>query len=654
MLAMLSFAAPVPAATTTVPIALSPGAYTDLGAGPMWLGASGGGVVFQVADSQPSPASFGDVVQTGAQPVNLQTTAHVWARSVNAIGVSAIVTSGTGVTSFGGGTVNASIGGFSPNGANPAALTAADALTHNVALPTTGAPTDFKVENLDSNVVYCLPSTSGASTATASAEPIAAGGKVFLHGVFGATTWTNLACISPSASLNVKIVGGAGLGVDTAGASAGGGGGGAVTLNATPSISNGNGVVPTQGGAVLSATNGAYSNLLQNNTALSTSNPLFTQLTAGSAIAGKFGIDQTTLGTTNGVSLADIGAAAVSTGAGATGTGTQRVGVAQDNSTIAGSAPGAAGVASSQVISAQGIAGMTPFLANPGTAANWGVNTIGSTTSGQSGQLGFGAVTTTPPSYTTGQSDPLSLDVAGNLRINCVAGCSSSSGITGWAGGTIGTATLQAFGATEATIGAGLVPAINAHITNTLASLTPGDAIPTSTFASASPTLGGTLLWNGTSYDRWKEAGVAGAGMVGGAAAAGTAVGSAGNPILAAFNIGGVSQAPRICGSHAFAHVTASGNTQIVALSSGKTVYICDYSLSDGSTATNAYLESATAASCGGTLAQIDMLWSMAANGGAKGAKAFYTGLNAGASNALCVNNSSANAFDIGVDYDQS
>lgn len=44
-------------------------------------------------------------------------------------------------------------------------------------------------------------------------------------------------------------------------------------------------------------------------------------------------------------------------------------------------------------------------------------NTIGSTTSGQSGALVLGAVTTSAPTYTTGQSHPLSLDTTGALRV---------------------------------------------------------------------------------------------------------------------------------------------------------------------------------------------------------------------------------------------
>lgn len=54
-------------------------------------------------------------------------------------------------------------------------------------------------------------------------------------------------------------------------------------------------------------------------------------LVAGSAIVGKFGIDQTTVGTTNGVSLAQIGTATVLTGNGTSGTGSQRVNIASDN-----------------------------------------------------------------------------------------------------------------------------------------------------------------------------------------------------------------------------------------------------------------------------------------------------------------------------------
>lgn len=55
-------------------------------------------------------------------------------------------------------------------------------------------------------------------------------------------------------------------------------------------------------------------------------------------------------------------------------------------------------------------------------------NTIGSTTSGQSGILGLAAVTTSAPSYTTAQSAPLSVDTAGALRVAGAVSCSNCSG----------------------------------------------------------------------------------------------------------------------------------------------------------------------------------------------------------------------------------
>ena len=178
---------------------------------------------------------------------------------------------------------------------------------------------------------------------------------------------------------------------------------------------------------------------------------------ASSNIIGNVRIDQTTPGTTNAVqanagtnlntsllalesggNLATVAGAVSSsvmqantkqvngattlTGAGATGTGSQRVTAAQDTTTIAGSAPGTAGSASANVVTVQGVSSMTPILANPGTAANWGVQTQGSTTSGQSGNLIQGAVTTSAPSYTTAQTSALSLDTSGNLRVSAIGG----------------------------------------------------------------------------------------------------------------------------------------------------------------------------------------------------------------------------------------
>ncbi len=68
-------------------------------------------------------------------------------------------------------------------------------------------------------------------------------------------------------------------------------------------------------------------------------------LQSGANIAGKFGVDQTTPGTTNAVSLAQIGATTTATGNGVAGAGVQRVAIISDqtafavNATVAAALP---------------------------------------------------------------------------------------------------------------------------------------------------------------------------------------------------------------------------------------------------------------------------------------------------------------------------
>jgi hypothetical protein len=83
---------------------------------------------------------------------------------------------------------------------------------------------------------------------------------------------------------------------------------------------------------------------------------------------GQVAIAQTTPGTTNAISLAQIGATTTSSGSGAVGAGSQRVAVGTDTATIAGSAPGPAGTPSANVLSVQGVASMTPVLTSGGCA----------------------------------------------------------------------------------------------------------------------------------------------------------------------------------------------------------------------------------------------------------------------------------------------
>jgi hypothetical protein len=88
----LASAVPADAATVTNVVSLSSTTYTDLGPGPILLGAVGGNVIYQVADSQPANNSGGHVQRFGDPPAPVQTTSHIWALGAN--GASAVVSSG--------------------------------------------------------------------------------------------------------------------------------------------------------------------------------------------------------------------------------------------------------------------------------------------------------------------------------------------------------------------------------------------------------------------------------------------------------------------------------------------------------------------------------------------------------------------------------
>lgn len=156
------------------------------------------------------------------------------------------------------------------------------------------------------------------------------------------------------------------LSCDTSGTlrtSAGGGGGGTSSSFAAAFPATGTAIGVKNGANMVNLAADGSSNLLVS---------VNTALPAGTNLLGKVGIDQTTPGTTNGVQV------------------------------------NAALPAGTNVI---GVVG----------------NTQGSTTSGQSGPLVQAAVTTAGPTYTTGQTSPLSLDTSGNLRVNVVAGGSSGT-----------------------------------------------------------------------------------------------------------------------------------------------------------------------------------------------------------------------------------
>jgi hypothetical protein len=245
----------------------------------------------------------------------------------------------------------------------------------------------------------------------------------------------------------------------------------AATLNATPSLANGNGVVPTQSGSVLSATNGSYSNLLQNNAVLSSSNPIFASLT-GSTLPAFAATPTFNLGTLNGAATA-----------------ANQVEAADNAAWTAGTSPFAA--IGCEYTSGGATALTTGHYGVPGcTSARAQFFDLESVT---------GTALGTPVAW---GSTPSGVVLSAN--VDCVAGCSSSSSITGWAGSTIGTGTIAAFGATQTTIGSGLVPAVNAYVVNTNANIEwNADGVANTT--NGNPTSSLMFAYNGSTVDRLED-----------------------------------------------------------------------------------------------------------------------------------------------------
>jgi hypothetical protein len=131
--------------------------------------------------------------------------------------------------------------------------------------------------------------------------------------------------------------------------------------------------------------------------------------------AALIAVDQTTVGTTNGVAVAQIGANTVLTGNGVTGTGSQRVTIASDNTAFSVNAT--VTQATSSNLKAQ---------VDPLTAASWGIGTTTqNSASATNGQMALGQFNTAPTTITTGNMSPLQLDNAGNLLVNIKAGAGS-------------------------------------------------------------------------------------------------------------------------------------------------------------------------------------------------------------------------------------
>lgn len=256
-------------------------------------------------------------------------------------------------------TVNASISGFTPAAVGTPIV--ADTNAETGSLPAGEVVVAMNVGT--TNTAYCM---LGAAATTAS---IAIPPQSWFGFTVGAAT--QLTCITSTSTTTVNMIGGEGLPTGAGGGgSAGGGGGGTSSEFGQAFPANGTAIGVSDGTnmiALRSGTAGTAAPTVLTVQGVASMTPVqVSQATAGNLNAtvvgtGTFAVQAAQSGTWNITNVS--GTVSLPTGA----------------STAAKQpALGTAGTASSDVITVQGIASMTPLLANPGTAANWGIGATAS------------------------------------------------------------------------------------------------------------------------------------------------------------------------------------------------------------------------------------------------------------------------------------
>lgn len=143
---------------------------------------------------------------------------------------------------------------------------------------------------------------------------------------------------------------------------------------------------------------------------------------------------------------------------------------------------------------------------------------------------------------------------------------------------------------------------------------------------------------------------VDGGSALGGIGTTGAAVPA--TAVYSGFNTGGNLTGAIRCQSSVPYDASTSGSTQLVALSSGKVIYICGFNILAGGTV-NVKLVYGTGTNCASGAGNITPAYQLTAQAGMVDDPAVYQGLNAIASNELCINASGAVAVQAIVYYTQ-
>lgn len=254
------------------------------------------------------------------------------------------------------------------------------------------------------------------------------------------------------------------------------------------------------------------------------------------------------------------------------------------------------------------------LVGTPATSLNSLPLAIASTTSGSKGLLGLCAATTSAPTYTTSQNDPLSCTTAGSLRVDIMngggGGTSAADNATFTSATTVGTlhqAVAEVASPTTVTEG---------HLGAVAMTLNRGLKVVLYNTAGVATTLATDVI-----EDAAESSGVAGPAVL--AVRRDTAASSSGTAgDYSTFNVddlGRLWSRPQICESSAVTSVpistSSSGNTQLVALQSSQVVYVCGYSAVVAS-AVSFSLVTGTGTACATGEANVVGPAAYAANGG--------------------------------------
>lgn len=317
----------------------------------------------------------------------------------------------------------------------------------NVALPTNSASTPSAINAVLTNTgsVDAYFALGGSSVTVTASNGYLVRAGTWIGISIGQQTY--IAAITASSTTTLDISTGRGTPEGSLTSSSGGGGGGSVTQGTTPWLVAGQGTAGSPGTAVLTVQGVGSGTPVPVSGTVTASNPSVSAtgsavpasatqigvsdgtnlqpgrgdttnglwvnvkasvaLPAGSAIVGKVGIDQTTPGTTNGVQIN----AALPAGTNLIGkTGIDQTTPGTTNGVVVTTALPAGSNIVGNVRIDQTTAGTTNGVQDASTVAQ------GSTTSGQLGGLVQAAATSANPSYSNGQTSPLSQNLAGALR----------------------------------------------------------------------------------------------------------------------------------------------------------------------------------------------------------------------------------------------